>query len=92
MDFSDTAEEAAFRAEARAFLDANAARKAASARGYRSRALDAQAIGESRLWQARKAACGFTGIHWPRRYGGRDGTPDAGHHLRAGRSPLRCAR
>ena len=27
MDFDDTPEEAAFRAEARAFLDANAARK-----------------------------------------------------------------
>jgi alkylation response protein AidB-like acyl-CoA dehydrogenase len=74
MDFNDTAEEAAFRAEARAFLEANAELKAQVSRGYRSRSLDEQAVRQSKAWQARKAAAGFAGIHWPARYGGRDGT------------------
>ena len=74
MDFNDTAEEAAFRAEARAFLEANASLKAEAARGYRNRGLDEAGIGQSKAWQARKAEAGFAGIHWPARFGGRDGT------------------
>jgi alkylation response protein AidB-like acyl-CoA dehydrogenase len=73
MDFTDTPEEAAFRAEARSFLEANAKLKGAST-AYRSRALDERDVIESKAWQARKARAGFTGIHWPRQYGGRDGT------------------
>ncbi len=74
MDFNDTPEEAAFRAEVRAFLDAHAPLKSAEARTYRSRELNAEDVRLSRQWQATKAAAGFAGIHWPRKYGGRDGT------------------
>jgi len=74
MDFSDTPEEAAFRAEAQTFLSANAKLKEAEARRYRSRALEPQDIAASKAWQATKAAAGFAGFHWPKAYGGRDGS------------------
>jgi alkylation response protein AidB-like acyl-CoA dehydrogenase len=73
MDFSDTVEEAAFRAESRAFLQANAVLRAPIT-GYRSRALEQADVEASRAWQARKAQAGFAGIHWPREHGGRGGT------------------
>ncbi|MFV3126305.1 acyl-CoA dehydrogenase family protein [Niveispirillum sp. KHB5.9] len=74
MDFNDTTDEAEFRAEVRAFLDAHAPRKSAEARTYRSRELNDDDVRRSKEWQATKAAAGFAGIHWPKKHGGRDGT------------------
>jgi alkylation response protein AidB-like acyl-CoA dehydrogenase len=73
MDFSDTSEEAAFRAEVLAFLDGHAPRKAG--RLSDAEAIDAAYVERARAWQARKAAAGFAGITWPRAWGGRGGTP-----------------
>lgn len=73
MDFADTPEEAAFRAEARAFLDANLPAKRGE-RGYRDRTHDAEHARASQAWQATKAAAGFAGIQWPKEYGGRGGS------------------
>jgi alkylation response protein AidB-like acyl-CoA dehydrogenase len=73
MDFSDTPEEAAFRAEVVAFLEANATRKAG--RVIDTEAADAAFVQTARNWQATKAAAGFAGITWPKRWGGRGGTP-----------------
>jgi alkylation response protein AidB-like acyl-CoA dehydrogenase len=73
MDFSDTAEEAAFRGEVVSFLEANATRKAG--RVIDSEAADAAYLQKARDWQATKAAAGFAGITWPKRWGGRGGTP-----------------
>ena len=73
MDFSDTPAEALFRAEARAFLDANARPKTGE-RAYRDRTHDAASARASQAWQATKAAAGFAGIHWPKEHGGRGGT------------------
>ncbi len=75
MDFSDTPEEAAFRAKARAFLEANAARrKPGSVEGYR-RGQDAPgALERAKAFQAKKAAAGFAGIAWPKEWSGRGGT------------------
>jgi alkylation response protein AidB-like acyl-CoA dehydrogenase len=73
MDFSDTPEEAAFRAEVVAFLEANATRK--SGRVFDAEAVDAAYLQKARDWQATKASAGFAGITWPKRWGGRGGTP-----------------
>jgi alkylation response protein AidB-like acyl-CoA dehydrogenase len=74
MDFSDTTEEAVFRAEARAFLDANAVLKSEQGRTYGSRAFNAADVALSKAWQGKKAEAGFAGFHWPKKYGGREGT------------------
>jgi alkylation response protein AidB-like acyl-CoA dehydrogenase len=77
MDFDDTPEEAAFRAEVRAWLDANAkpnvdAEQALSPMaGYRD---DPESIAEARRWQATLADAGWAAIHWPAAHGGRDAT------------------
>jgi alkylation response protein AidB-like acyl-CoA dehydrogenase len=75
MDFDDTLEEAAFRTEARAFLEANAQRKTRETRAYQSLELDDAAVKKAQAWQAKKADARFAGITWPVRYGGRGGTP-----------------
>ena len=76
MDFNDTPEEAGFRAEARAFLDANAAKKEQAQPASRTRyAADPQAVERAKAWQGKKAAAGFAGITWPKEWGGRGGSP-----------------
>jgi alkylation response protein AidB-like acyl-CoA dehydrogenase len=75
MDFDDSPEEAAFRAEVRAFLDANAERKSAAQPVLRLRAIDATEITRAKEWQAKKAAGGFAGLTWPKRWGGREASP-----------------
>ncbi len=72
MDLDDTEAEAVFRAEARAFLEANAPRRH---RGGKAAVTLAERLAEAKRWQATKAAAGFAGITWPREWGGRGGTP-----------------
>ena len=76
MDFNDTPEEAAFRAEAREWLAANAEPlKAGEApTGYETRD-DVGALERAQAWQARKQEAGWACLTWPREYGGRDATP-----------------
>lgn len=75
MDFEDTPEEAAFRAECQAWLQANAQPKN-SADDYYGRDMTAeQRMNDARLWQGQKAAAGFGAITWPKVLGGRGGTP-----------------
>ena len=75
MDFDDTPEEAAFRAEARAWLDANAKPKVDADQritvmgGYRD---DPESVDAARRWQATLADARWAAIHWPSAYGGRD--------------------
>ena len=76
MDFSDTPEEATFRSEARAFLDAHARPRnedggamTASERGRPETIVAAQE------WQGKKADGGWACITWPKEYGGRAATP-----------------
>ncbi len=74
MDFDDTPEEAAFRAEARAFLTAHAQPKDADQRVPRYGDTEAADIQAAKAWQGKKADAGFAGVTWPRKWGGRDGT------------------
>lgn len=74
MDFNDTQEEAAFRAEVQAFLKANAKPQTAETigGGYES---EAEALKAAKAWQKKKAEAGFAQITWPKEWGGRGGTP-----------------
>ncbi len=74
MDFNDTPEEAAFRAEVRAWLEANATPKAADGTTARHDTT-AALLDAARAWQSKKAQAGFAAITWPKEYGGLGGTP-----------------
>jgi alkylation response protein AidB-like acyl-CoA dehydrogenase len=76
MDFDDTEDEAAFRAQVRAFLEANAVRRGGERSQARMRYIDGpQALERAKAWQATRAAAGFAGITLERRWGGRGGSP-----------------
>ncbi len=70
MDFTDTPEEAAFRAKARDFLSANAAAKKSGSSNLATGWNKDEALAAARAWQAKKAAAGFAGITMPEEYGG----------------------
>ena len=70
MDFNDTPEEAAFRAEARAFLEQHLDKKEA---GRPNR--DDSYMKRAKEWQNIKAENRFAQITWPEAMGGRGGTP-----------------
>jgi alkylation response protein AidB-like acyl-CoA dehydrogenase len=75
MDFNDTPDEATFRAEARAFLTANAELKAGTRPMLRQSGLDAEGVKRCKQWQGKKAAVGFAGLTWPKRFGGKEASP-----------------
>ena len=75
MDFNDTPEEAAFRKEVRAWLDANATRKSDDSKSFRARNDDPNLLKKAKEWRAKKAAAGYARITWPKEYGGRGGSP-----------------
>ena len=75
MDVNDSPEEAAFRAEARAFLTANAEPKAGSRPTLRLSGLDAAGVARCKEWQAKKAEAGMAGLTWPKKFGGREASP-----------------
>jgi alkylation response protein AidB-like acyl-CoA dehydrogenase len=73
MDFNDTPEEAAFRTEARAFLEKHLEPK--GAKPLRQRISGEAFMREAKAWQKIKAENGFAQITWPKEIGGRGGTP-----------------
>jgi alkylation response protein AidB-like acyl-CoA dehydrogenase len=75
MDFDDTPEEAAFRAEARAFLSAHAEPKAGARPAMRGGGLDAEGVQRCKAWQAKKSAASMAGLTWPKTFGGREASP-----------------
>src|SRR5258707_2592415 len=75
MDFNDTPEEAAFRKEVRAWLDANATRKSDDKQSFRARNDDPELLKKAKEWQDKKAKAGYARITWPQEYGGRGGSP-----------------
>ncbi len=76
MDFEDTPEEAAFRAEARAWLEANAdpRGRGQGAPDLLGERVDEATVKASKAWQRKKAEAGWACITWPKEYGGRAGT------------------
>ena len=76
MDFDDTPEEAAFRAEARVWLEAHARYRDPDAI-YRLPAARADRghVEECRAWQRTLYEGGWAGIAWPKEYGGRGASP-----------------
>ena len=71
MNFDDTPQEAAFRAEARAFLSANATLKSDSASRDET---EAEYILRAKAWQKLKADHGWACLSYPSEYGGRGAT------------------
>ena len=81
MDFDDSPEERALRAQAVAWLEAHATRRdpteLASMRTHRAHTEehDLALLDEGRAWQRTKAAAGWAAPHWPVEHGGRGLTP-----------------
>ena len=73
MDFNDSPAEATFRAEVRAFLDANAPLRRSSTESAYDGAEDPVAV--AKRWQRLLADNGWATIAWPEAYGGRGATP-----------------
>jgi len=78
MNFDDTPEEAAFRAEVRAWIGANAPKHlhdALANAGFGSGPQGFDVMAEAKAWQRKKAEAGWACLHWPKEYGGRGATP-----------------
>ncbi|ONF97722.1 acyl-CoA dehydrogenase family protein [Sphingomonas jeddahensis] len=80
MNFDDTPEEAAFRAEARAWIDANAPKHlhpilSGSGFGTSAEAGEIDMLAEAKKWQKAKRDAGWACLHWPKEYGGRGASP-----------------
>jgi acyl-CoA dehydrogenase len=78
VDFDDTPEEAAFRTEARAWLEAHAPRKGSPedwSTGFLERTMDPHEFTRrAKAWQRLLVDEGWAGITWPKAHGGRGGT------------------
>src|ERR1035437_2643 len=80
MDFDESAEEAAFRAEARAWLNKHAKLKdpvksSPMSVGEADPEAELEHVRQSKAWQRTLFEGGWAGITWPEQYGGRGGTP-----------------
>jgi acyl-CoA dehydrogenase len=81
VDFDDTPDEAAFRAEVREFLEAHATLKRGDDSDWsrHGASTDPAVAAEYRTrcheWQALLYDHGWAGIAWPKQFGGRGGTP-----------------
>src|SRR5436190_6245461 len=79
MNFDATPQEAAFRAEARNWIEANAPKQfeaelSKSSLG-RIRLQKEEIVDVGKAWQKKKAEAGWACLHWPKEYGGRGATP-----------------
>ena len=79
MDFKDTPQEAAFRAEVRAWIDANAPKhllEELNRASFGSNGVVSEdPIAAGKAWQKKKAEAGWACLHWPKEYGGGARTP-----------------
>jgi alkylation response protein AidB-like acyl-CoA dehydrogenase len=70
MDFNDTAEEAAFRAKAQAFLKTTVKPKTDDSAGLARTLSDKDYLKAAKAYQKAKAEAGFAGITWAKEQGG----------------------
>ncbi len=75
MDFNDSPQEAEFRREAHARLEANAERRTYPGETGKARYGETDGLTRAKAWQAKKHAAGLAAITWANEYGGRGGTP-----------------
>ncbi len=84
MDFKDSPEEAAFRAEVRAWLDANARRLGdeehrsggvSDLLGAHTTEDETTLVANAKVWQKKLYDAGWAGITWPKAFGGADLSP-----------------
>jgi alkylation response protein AidB-like acyl-CoA dehydrogenase len=76
LDFNDTKEEAAFRAEARAFLSQHMKPlRSGESNNMLAERDDPDTIKRAKAWQATKKDNGWAVLTWPKEFGGRDATP-----------------
>ena len=79
MNFDDTPSEAGFRAEVRAWIQANAPTELLAElalAGYGQPPLrSGDVIAASKAWQKKKSDAGWACIHWPADFGGRGASP-----------------
>jgi alkylation response protein AidB-like acyl-CoA dehydrogenase len=78
MDFTDSPEETAYRAKAKAWLEANAPKFARSTDSVSEESdgeVDWEDMKRAKAWQAKKAEAGYAQITWPKEWGGGGGTP-----------------
>ncbi len=79
MNFNDTSEEAAFRIQARSWIEANAPHELKSElemAGFGQPALrNGDVLAAAKAWQRKKHQAGWACLHWPKEYGGRGATP-----------------
>jgi len=78
MNFDDTPQEAAFRAETRKWIDANAPKEleaelSKSSLG-RIKLQKHDIVDVAKRWQKKKSEGGWACLHWPKEYGGRGAT------------------
>jgi alkylation response protein AidB-like acyl-CoA dehydrogenase len=71
VDLNDTPEQAAYRAEVRAWLEQNALHAPAT----RGRGDEEAAVAAHRAWQRRLAEAGYVGVTWPAEHGGQGKGP-----------------
>ena len=67
MDLNDTPEQASYREEVRAWLEANKAHAPARSGSYEHE----EYVNARRAWQRELAQAGLAGVTWPREFGGR---------------------
>jgi len=70
MDFHDTAEEAAYRAKARAFLESVVKLKGAEKESLQKRLSEKEYLQAAKAYQKAKAEAGFAGVTWAKEQGG----------------------
>jgi alkylation response protein AidB-like acyl-CoA dehydrogenase len=79
MNFDDTPQEAAFRKQARQWIEANAPKELEAELSQSSlgriKLKSADIVEIAKAWQKKKAEGGWVCLHWPKEYGGRGASP-----------------